>query len=309
MTYSWLSFALAGSFIGAVVHIIDTYLFKKEAFSDPVEPAIISGVMQAMAWVTIPFVNFTFPESGFVAVVAILGGLFYITSLFLYFKALFSFGDISLITILWNLLLGMVPILAYVFLKETLSFQAYLGIALLFLGANIVSYSNHIEKKIFWKVFSLMMLAICCMALSLIGMKYVFSHTPYWSGYFLYNFGMVLGGLLGYIFFLKKKNDKKFFGTIRRFYLFFFGIEFLQLLGDFFSSLAVNFGPVSLVTAVESLQALFIVILAVAVVAFLKRFKGRYRDIIDEIQVNQLGGFRFKLGAMMAMVVGAYLVG
>ena len=105
----WFLFALAGAGIGAVVQIIDMYLRQDEVFSHPIEPTIVSGTMQAMLWLSLPFVGFEYPSSGLVAGLAVIGGVLHIASLFFYFKVVFSFGDMSVISMLWNLLVAAVP--------------------------------------------------------------------------------------------------------------------------------------------------------------------------------------------------------
>lgn len=303
-------FALAGSLIGAVVHVIDTYLYKRDIFFEPVEPAIISAVMQAMAWTAIPFIDFSLPADPTILFLGLFAGLLHTISLVLYFRVLFSFGDISLISILWNLLLGMVPLLAFVFLGEHLAIQSYFGIALLFAGANMISYSEKIEKKVFRRVVVLMIAAVFFMSASVVCMKYVFENTSYWSGYFSYNFGIVLSGLLGYIFFLKRRYDKRFLGAIGKLFWFFVGIEFLQLVGEFFSNLAVDFGPVSLVTALESLQSAFVILLCLLILAYLKLSKKEQGSLLaKDIRTHQLNGFGVKWAAIVVMVFGAYLIG
>lgn len=63
---SWFLLALLGSMIGAVVHIVDTYLREDNVFERPLEPTIISGGMQAMLWIIVPFVGFSLPRDAFV---------------------------------------------------------------------------------------------------------------------------------------------------------------------------------------------------------------------------------------------------
>ena len=97
----WFLFAIAGAIIGAVVQVLDMYLSKDGIFSHPIEPTVVSGVMQAMLWASLPFVGFEYPESGLIAGIAVLGGILHISSLFFYFKVVFSFA-VSFIASSWQ---------------------------------------------------------------------------------------------------------------------------------------------------------------------------------------------------------------
>ncbi|MGB2791020.1 MAG: hypothetical protein WBC29_00510 [Candidatus Moraniibacteriota bacterium] len=305
---SWFLFATAGAIIGAVVQIIDMYLREDGIFSHPLEPTIVSGVMQAMLWVSIPFVGFEYPESGLIAGLAVLGGLFHIASLFFYFKGVFSFGDMSVISMLWNLLVAMVPILAFVLLGERLSALEYFGILLLFVGALTLSFSEGVDTGLLPSVSKQMLIAVFLMGLSMVCLKGVYEHTTYWGGYLFYNFGIVGGGVLGYIFFLPRRTRRQLHHTFRSFFFFFLGIEFLQLSGEFFSNLATSLGPVSLVSAAESLQPLFIVIIALGIFLAGKALPWNQLKLLRPMCLAQFQGLRVKVVAMVIMIFGVYLI-
>lgn len=304
----WFLFALAGAGIGAVVQIIDMYLRQDEVFSHPIEPTIVSGTMQAMLWLSLPFVGFEYPSSGLVAGLAVIGGVLHIASLFFYFKVVFSFGDMSVISMLWNLLVAAVPILAFVLLGERLDALEYFGILLLFVGALALSFAEGVDTGLLPAVSKYMLVAVFLMGLSMVCLKGVYEHSTYWSGYLFYNFGIVGGGIAGYVFFLPKRYRRRFHGTFRSFFLFFLGIEFLQLAGEFCSNLATSLGPVSLVSAVESLQPVFIVFMAAGLFFIGKLFPWRRIRVLRPMCREQFQGMRVKMVAMALMAFGVYLI-
>ncbi len=304
----WFLFAIFGAAIGAVVQIIDRYLNEGSVFSHPLEPAIISGVLQSMLWVAIPFVGFEYPESQMVALLAIFGGMLHIASLFFYFQVVFSFRDVSATSMLWNLLVAMVPMLAFLLLGERLDILEYFGIFLLFSGAIALSSLERTGEGIPLSVAGKMLIAVFLMGLSMVCLKGVYAHSSYWGGYLLYNFGIVGGGVIGYIFFLPERFRRKFHRTFRASFFFFLGIEFLQLLGEFFSNLATSLGSVSLVAAIESLQPLFVILIVSGMLLVIKVLHWKRLETLRSMCFAQLGGLRGKTFAAIFMVLGAYLV-
>lgn len=308
MQQAWFLFAITGVVVGAVVHIIDMYLREDRVFALPVEPAIISGVLQSMLWVVIPFVGFEHPASMWMALLAIGGGILHIASLFFYFKAIFAFGDVSVISMLWNLLVAMVPILAFVLLGERLTSMEYLGIVALFAGALILSSSRGVEASLLPAVSKHMLVAVFLMGLSMVCLKGVYERETYWSAYVFYNFGIVGGGVLGYGFLLPGASRARFRATFRSFLFFFIGIEFLQLLGEFFSNLATSLGPVSLVAAIESLQPLFVILISVVVFLGGRVFFRTRTALLRAVCSVQFQQIPMKTLALACMLLGVFLI-
>lgn len=294
--------------VGAIVLLVDTYLVHDDVFESPLEPAIISGLMQSMFWLALPFVDFTLPAEVWIAVLAVVGGILHGWSMYFYFKTIFSFGDISLASILWNLTLAIVPVLAFVFLGEMLSASQYIGIALLFMGALLISYSGDINTRVFLRVLSLMSLSVVFMSVSMVCMKSVYTHTDFWNGYVLYNFGIVGGSLAMLALSFVRKTDRHLRGVLRRYFKLFLFIEFLQLVGEFFYNVAESLGSVSLVSAVESLQDVFVMAFGALIFFGMKFFFKRKQRIVSAMYTLQSRALFAKLFAVAVMVYGAYLV-
>lgn len=308
MDNSWFFIAILGVAINAVVYFIDVFLCEDEVFSSPLEPTIVSGVMQAMLWLAMPFVGFERPESWTIAVLAIFSGVLYTVSFFFYFKSIFSFGDITLISMLWNLLVAMVPILAYILLGEILTVTEYIGIIALFAGALVLSSSGGVNASLIPKVSRYMLVAVFLMGLSMVCMKGVYEHSTFWGGYFFYNFGIVGGAVLGYIFFLPQRAERRFQRTFRKFFGFFAGIEFLQLSSEFCSNLATNLGRVSLVSAIESIQPVFIILLSVGAATFGRFLFPKKILFLQSLFSIQLQNLPIKAVAFICMSFGIYFI-
>ncbi len=308
MMSAWFIFAILSTVVSAVVQVIDVYLREDRIFVDPIEPTVVSGLMQAMLWIVIPFVGFQLPGNTWIVFLAIFGGILHILSLFFYFRAVFSFGDISLIAILWNLLLAVVPLLAYLFLGELLTIGEYVGIVMLFAGAFFITYSKDTDNRIFFRVAGLMLVAVVLMSISIVCLKNVYEYTSYWNGYLLYNFGIVGGTALGCLLFLGKKTGRRLRKTTQKFLYFFIFVEFLQLVGDSLSNRATSLGPASLVTAIESTQSFFVIVVSVIVAFFVRLFFRKKELLVKSIQAMQFQALPMKIVALIFMFIGAYLV-
>ncbi len=306
--HSWFFIAILGAILGAAVQITDAYLFEDNVFKHPFEPTIISGVMQAMFWLGTPFIGLNFPDRFLVVIFSFFGGIFHLLSLFFYFRAVFVTRDVSVIAIFWNLLLGAVPILAFLFLRETLSIREYIGIAILFGGSIVISYSKRVSRREFSRVFWTMMVAVFSMALSVTCLKWSYDQSGFFPVYLTYNIGIVTSSILFYAIFLKKPERSRLKKLTGKWFLIFFVLEFLQFSGEFFSSLAMSIGSVSLVTALESVQAVFVVILSWSAFFLFKFILRKKEYLAIAIRDFQMRSLHLKVVAILIMALGGYLL-
>src|SRR4030043_386404 len=94
---NWLLIAFIAPFLWALVNLIDVY-FAKEGYRDAYDGAIVSGFFQVIPWLLVPFIGLSIPGINII-MLAILAGLFFCASMFFYFKAIFTTGDVSLLQI------------------------------------------------------------------------------------------------------------------------------------------------------------------------------------------------------------------
>ena len=134
---SWVFFAFFGTFLFALSSIIDkitiSNYFKKPTFqiaSGLLYDSIAIGLLFLVTKIVIP--------SNEILIAGIACGLCLLIALYLFYKAIAS-GEVSVVMISYQIIPVFVLILATVFLKEVLSLNQYIGMALLLIGSLIVS--------------------------------------------------------------------------------------------------------------------------------------------------------------------------
>jgi uncharacterized membrane protein len=177
-----------------------------------------------------------------------------------YFRALETANPASAI-LLWKLSPVFVAVFALVFFGERLSATKYIAIALLILSAVIVDGLHIRSRKIVGgtKAASWMVLASCMTAAQALMEKQLFTSSSSSTGLALISLGSFLSGAV--LLFLSKQRR-----TIVRAFakdgLLLAGNQLLDVAATVCLSLAISLGAVSLVVALEGVQALFILGLA-----------------------------------------------
>src|SRR3989344_1707454 len=176
---NWLYLALLSNFIFAIVFGLDKILVKR-AFS-PLAYALVVGGLEGMAVILIPFVDFILPQKLIIAA-AILSGLFFISGLYFYFKALVKYEASWVAPLLFGVF---VPIITFIFEKiflgENFLFTHIIALFLFVIGGIILSFSRGHK----FSVVLLLFFAAVFISLDFILLKIVFINTNFWSGYIL----------------------------------------------------------------------------------------------------------------------------
>jgi len=171
--------------------------------------------------------------------------------------------------------------LAYIFLNETLSFQKYAGVFLLVISAVLISYKK-LKRK-----FGLSPALVYILIFSLVwagyevSTKYIFSFIDYFSFLFWTVIGALFGGLIllfipkirdDFIVDMRKANKKKVFFwrliTVAVYY--YTGIISIYI--------AISIGLVSLVSAIPSLQPLFVLLYTLLLSFFMSKILSEKSD-------------------------------
>lgn len=307
----WILIALGSAALFAIVNILDVLFFEEKIYINPLEPTVTSGVMQLLPWFFIPIFGFSLPWNFWAIILALCAGFFGIFSYFFYFKAIFSFKDASLAAIFWNLSLVFTPIFAFLLLEEKLAIVNLMGIFLLFLGANcmvLVGGFKVEEKKKFWGIARSMLVAVISMSLSAVLLKAAYEQIDYWECYLISSLGMAIGSLFVYMLFFRKSEKKRFNGVVIKFFWSFFLIEVINVIASSVSNFAINIGSVSLVTALESTQPVFI-LLFVAISFFVVGMFGKKKvEILKTLYREHMNHLSYKLVATLIMAIGAFFV-
>ena len=182
----WVSIAAAAVALIALLILLDAFFFAGAVYDNCGEPTAISGLLQLLPWCIFPFVQVHFSDNG-LTTLAFASGIFNMAGFYLYFQALMRDQDAVWISIFWNLMIALVPLLAWLTLGEQLSVVQYGGIALIFGGACLATvHKNGLRTSVIPRMIG----AILFMSVSTVMMKHVFNGldvagnaSPFWSGY------------------------------------------------------------------------------------------------------------------------------
>ncbi len=309
MEINWFFLAFFAPFLWAVVSVIDTYLVHS-IYEDEYEGAIISGIFQLVPWLLVLLGVIDFAPLGAVqTALAMLAGLLFLFAVFCYFKALFVSNDVSLMQILWNLSIPIVPFIAWLFIGEILMPIHYAGIGLAFCGVLVFLLNGKIVSREMSKVFLLMFVAVVLLSSSMVMSKAVYENTTdFWSVFLLFSLGAtVAAGLL--LLVDKKKfreRTEKIAQLSGKYFFIFLLAESLALLGILASHRAIDLSPsVSFVATIESLDPVFVMIISFVLVLF---FKMTGNNDIKQAYQKQFSDPYRKIFAMLIMASGIYMI-
>jgi drug/metabolite transporter (DMT)-like permease len=303
----WLLIAFIAPFFWAVVNVVDVY-FVEEVFHNAYDGAIITGFSQIIPFLIFVFVGFQVPDAGAIFF-AMLGGFFLVTAYFFYFKTLFVTSDATLIQILWNSLAILVPILAFIFLRERLTLVQYFGIAITFFGAMYLTLNKKIMEKNIKKVLGIMSGAILFFSLMMILTRDVYSSTSFSAGITFFSLGGLIAGIFFYFIRMKKFGSGNFLKMGKKYYKWFLLSEIATLAGVLTSQRAIDVSPsVSFVAAIESFQPAFIVIVSMIIFFLLGSYLGIKKNVVEKIYKEQLCGLGSKIFSIVIMAVGIYMI-
>ena len=262
---AWLFYALLAPFLFSIINILDKFLRDKHLGTFAMTVLVGFGGFWVLA--LIPFVEL--PTNPVVVIGGLVVGALFFFSAFPYFQAL-AIEEASRVIPLWALEAPMVLILAFVFLKERLLVNDYIGFALVVSGAFLVlarKLSNAIKPG---KAFFLMLLASSLTSIGVVVSKWLYSQTSFWSVQVLAGLGGSIAALLTFLLFANKRRELvKGILSIKRAVVLQLGFRQLTITAGFIVfGLAIMTGSASLSAALVQLAAFYVFIMA----TFLSRF-------------------------------------
>lgn len=307
---TWLLMALIAPFLWALVAIIDTYSVHG-IYEDEYDGMIVSGMFQAFPWLLVltGVVKFTFPGAQIAALAFAAGGMF-VLSFFCYYKALFVYNDSTLMQIIWNLSIPVVPFLAWMIIGEVLTNSHYAGIGIAFVGILLFNLDGKMKRIRFSRVAFPMAGAVVLLSFGTVIAKkaYDLSVSDFWSVFLLFSFGATITSFAMLV--IGKKNAiekaKKIAKLSGKYFYFFALAEGMSLAGTITSQKAISLTPaVSFVTVIEGLVPVFIMIVSLFLTLILK-WAGK--PAIGDIYQKQLSGMGIKILALTFVAIGIYTV-
>lgn len=303
----WVIFSLLSTLLLGGTILFDMALFKTKIFQNSFEPFVITGILQLLPWMIVPFIAFVYIEPS-LFFLAFSAGVLNMVGLWFYFKSVHFDQDGVTSAVLWNLLIVVVPIFSFFILQEKFLVSQYFGIFLLFFGAGIILYQKMMQKK---QVVFNMLLAIFFVAVSVVIMKSVFTAIPgnessiiFWSGFLPFILGEGVLSLV--VLFVGKKFLSRLLGIWQAYWWIFLFIEGLQVLAEVSESYAMTLGPVSMVIAMEGLIGVFVILIALIVFYMMQGTKKE--SLWEKLKNEQLSCMRSKTIGIILVVVGAYFI-
>lgn len=263
---SWIIIGSAGYFLLAFTGIADKFLVSK-VVREPVAYAFYTAITGPFSIALVLFGNKTLGHFQFLnfqdLVAALLAGVAFIVGVYFSWTAISRSSVSRVIPIQGGLGPIFTLIFAFMILGERLTFFQSIGFLFLVVGAVMISIRLEHGS---WTVKALLYAALSAVffALSSVLLKYTFDHSTYISGMVWTRIGFVLPVPFILLF---KKNRKAIFNAPKeagaKNVALYYASRATGTLGGFLQTYAVKIGSVSLVSALQGLQFVFLLIFAV----------------------------------------------
>ncbi len=249
----WILLSIIAAFIWSIVNVIDKTIMTR-FIKRPVIPVIISGLLGIVFSLIIWTKKFVL-LSGWPLFLSLLAGAIAAVATIFYFKAI-KIEEASRVVPLFAMTLIWIVVLAVIFLGEILTIQEYFGIFIIFLGSVLISIKKRFRFSL-GKVFLLMLLSTILYAVNRILYKYLMGDWDYWTVFSWTNIGFFLIMFPLFIYYIPifRETIKKYKGKAMGLII---SSESLSLIALIIFLVAMSFGFVALVSAVNSVHYLFV---------------------------------------------------
>ena len=294
----------------ALESLLDLY-FVHDIYFDEWDGTVISGLFMLLPWLLPAFgiVQFnSLPAQS--VLLALLGGALYLGAYAFYFRALFRFPDSTLVLLLWETQVLLVPFLAWLWFDERLLPVHYFGIGLAFLGSFVFSAREGLLRRGFLSIAGTMFWGVLLFAASMVVQKeaYRIANQKFFDVFLIFSLGGVLLALAIVLF-----RPKIALARARRLSQFNSGILALLVIGEIvsggvilFSQRAIDLSPsVSFVSAIESSTGVFVMLFSLLLALVLGRTR---HEKFAALCRRQMLGWREKLFAMSLLSAGIFCI-
>ncbi|OGE83631.1 MAG: hypothetical protein A3B10_00570 [Candidatus Doudnabacteria bacterium RIFCSPLOWO2_01_FULL_44_21] len=256
---SWIYFAISAYLLLAISGVVDKFLVSK-VVRHPVAYAFYIGITGPFSLLLAPFgLKLISLPDFFIAVVA---GVCIVLGLFYYFKAV----QLTTVSRVLPIQGGLVPLFTLVFafflLGERLSIDQYLAFIFLVSGAALISFRKEAGG---WhpKGLGFAILSSGLFALAATLSKYIFEISNYVSGMVWTRMGFILVALA---LLASKKNRQYIFSAPKeakaKNIFIYYTARFSGSVAGFLQNYAVALGSVTIVSAMQGTQFIFVLLLA-----------------------------------------------
>jgi uncharacterized membrane protein len=296
MVPEWFYFAILSLILISIVNIGDKILVSDYSIT-PLAFVMILGATSFMPFVTLPFFRFT-ALSLYVIIPTILVGFIRIYYTLPYFTAL-TIEEVSRVVPLLQLTPIFVLGLSSIVLNESLKANNYIAFMLLVLGGTLFSINPRKGLRLS-VAFYLMIISSFLLAVYNIALKYLYSFNDFYTIFIWVQVGSFLAFLQ--LFTLKRfrnyltqtyKTSNKRIGVV------IVGEQAVAYISLACSNYAISLGPVALISAVGSVQPLFVLLFATIVSL-------QFPQVLDESMSR--ADFLLKGLGIIAIFVGACII-
>jgi len=292
---SWVLLTMLAVNLWVVANIVDKHVISKYIKNPMNAISIQSVLILAYTSIIALFSRISVPSLFYLSV-SIFSGILIFFAIVIYYTALKS-EEVSRVIPLYSVEPIFVLIMATFFLGEKFTFDKYIGIALLVLGAFLISYRHYKRKQKVSKVVFMMLGASLLYAISFVITKYLTASMDTLSIFVFTEIGLGVSALVFFI--LNWKEIRKIYVKNKK-AVFLISIPttfgFFGLLVYF---MAISQGPASLVNALGNTLGFFVLFYATLVSIF------RPSILKEEIRGSVVA---LKFVAIALIFAGAYLV-
>jgi len=254
---NWFYLALLAPAIFTIVNYIDKYVIVskvRDYRGMPVYGAITAIVFGTIFWLFSGTPILSLRD----ALLVISAGFISLIAYYLYFNAL-SKNETSFVIILFQVQPVFVLILSFLFLKETITAQQFIGFSLIISSAIGLSLKKDLEKIRLSSSLYTILAVDFLLAISNILIKFTIDANSFSKILSYESWGLALGGLVLYLFFEHvRKAFRESFRSVGKKVL---GIMFLNegifIIGKAVNFLAISLGSVALVSVLGSTMTFY----------------------------------------------------
>ena len=252
---NWILMALLATAAWALASVLDVCLIGNGVYRRPLDGPLVAGLFCLLpALLAVGALQVEFVTLRLVTVSALSAGAF-LLHVYCHFKALFSQNDGVNAEIFNTLGMVVVPILAFVLLRERLAATSYISFVVAAAGIWLLIKGQ--ARRMPARAVGFLIASVSCFSLMMVMQAWALRWAPYATVVFLFTTSVFL--LAGLLLVVRHQHQARVLRLCRRFGPAFVGLQLLEIGAVVSSQRAIATGPsVSLVALVECTLPLFV---------------------------------------------------
>jgi drug/metabolite transporter (DMT)-like permease len=294
---TWILLSTISYFLNALVAIIDKFLISKK-IPEPIVYTFYIGILSIFSLILIPFGKIFFPSFSYL-VISFITGILFMVALFSFFKSLKNNESSRVIPLIGTLTTIFSIFLSLFILDEKLSKTKILAIIFLLSGSLIISLIKK-EKKSFISDWFYVFSSSLFFSISFVLSKIIYSNLSFINGFIWIRIGSFIFAFFLLLFpKIKKMIIDSLKETKQEVSLLFLSNQGISAVAFLILNLAIFFGSVSLVNALQGLQYVFILLISILIS---KKYPSFLKEEIKKEIIFQKGL------AILLIVIGFFIL-